>query len=107
VNIDPTHPRLGIPDDRMGAYSTPLKTEINGEVREAVVIILYPPTALRDAPLEVIEHFVSMHKKSMLSTIAQEIYKSYTSDPVDATGARNIAEALTKHAEAISKGARR
>ena len=104
--IQPGHPRMGIPDDKMGAYAVPLKQEINGEIREAVVVVIYPPTALRDAPLEVIESFVAMRKKNLLATIAEEIYRSYTSDPADATGTRNIAELLTKHADAVSRGDR-
>lgn len=96
---------MGIPDDKTGMFAVPLKQEIEGEIREAVVVIIYPPTALRDAPLPVIEEFVAARKKNFLTSIAQEIYRSYTSDPVDAASTRNIAEALTRHANAMSKPA--
>lgn len=75
-----------------------------GEIREAVVLILYPPTELRDAPREVVEHVVMRQKASLLASIVEEIYRSFTSDPVDGAAARNIADALNRHADTQRQG---
>jgi hypothetical protein len=102
---DPAHPRMGVPDDKMGMYAIPLQERApdTGEIRQAIVVIVYPPTALRDAPREVIEVFVAARKRGILASIVDEIYRSYTSDPVDAASTRNIAEALTRHADSMRR----
>lgn len=100
-DVNPTDPRLGVPPDKFGMHSTPLLT---ADRRQAVAIMLFPPEALRDQPLSVIEQVIAQQANGILKSIAMEIYRSYTSDPLDATAAANLATALQGHADAIAKG---
>jgi hypothetical protein len=64
--------------------------------RGGVMMLLFPPTGLRDASLETIRTFLGSQAHSLISGIANEIYKSYTSDPVDTTALRNLQTILNK-----------
>lgn len=100
IPITHGHPRLGVPDDRMGVTATPL-LQPNGRV--AVMLMIIPPVQLKDAPRDVVEAYVAAHKKSILASIVDEVFRSYTSDPLDGTAARNVAEALVRHAESLTE----
>ena len=50
--LDPKDPRGGVPAEKFGTVAMPLRTP---EKRQAVMLMLYPPEALRDQPLDVIE----------------------------------------------------
>lgn len=102
-DVNPTDPRLGVPPDKFGMHATPLLT---ADRRQAVAIMLFPPEELRDQPLAVIEQVIARQSQGILKSIALEIYKSFTSDPLDATGAANIAQALLGHVEGMAKGAK-
>lgn len=101
-----TAPRMGVPPDKMGMFTMPVQQpgEGPGEVRQAVVIIMYPPEGLRDAPRHVIEQVVAARKANILASIVDEIFKSYTSDPADPTTARVLGETLIRHADAQRRG---
>src|SRR4051812_7851168 len=103
-DTDPTDPRLGTPPDKFGMAARPLLT---ADRRQAVMLMLFPPEALRDAPLDVIELVIAQQGQGLLKSIALEIYKSYTSDPLDAAAARTVSEALQAHADALTTGGRR
>lgn len=97
--------RQGTPLDKLGMYSWPLRAPgDDGEVRHAVVTVFYPPVELRDAPREVIEMVVMGRKKQLLSAIVDEIFRGYVSEPATPAAARNIADALNRHADAAGKG---
>ncbi len=99
VPIDTSDPRGGAPADKMAMAALPLLTE---DKRQAVVLLFYPPEALRDASIDDIRTVVNGSGAGILETIAQEVYKAYTSDPLDGAGARNIADALAAHARAVN-----
>lgn len=88
--------RLGVPPDKFGAYSVPL----NEGKRVSVALFLFPPEALRDAPFQVVEEMVQQNAPGLLAVLAQEIYRSYTSDPVDPVVAQQLGETLQAHAKA-------
>lgn len=98
ADVQKDAPRLGVPPDKFGMLSLPLLTE---DRRQAVMLMIFPPEALRDQPLDVIELAIAAQARGLLKSIALEIYKSYTSDPLDPAGARNVSEALARHAEQL------
>jgi hypothetical protein len=71
--LDPKDPRMGTPPDKFGMHATPL---LGPDRRQAVMLMLFPPEALRDQPLEVIERVIAGQAQGLLKTIAFEIYKS-------------------------------
>lgn len=104
AKTDPKDPRLGTPPDKFGALAQPVLT---ADRRQSVMILLFPPEALRDQPLPVIEQVIAGQARGILKTIAQEIYRSYTSDPVAPDAARTAGEALLAHADAMKHGGAR
>lgn len=99
--IDPTAARLGVPPDKFGLYAQPLRT---ADRRQAVMLMVFPPEELRDQPLPVVEAVLMRQGDALLRTIALEIYKSYTSEPVDQVAARMLSEALAAHADSMRTG---
>jgi hypothetical protein len=92
---------MGVPPDKFGTYSVPV---MQPDRRQAVIMMLFPPEALRDQPLDVIREVVTRGSAGLLETIALEIYKAFTSDPVDGAAARTISEAFAAHADSLRKG---
>jgi hypothetical protein len=90
--------RMGAPPDKTAMQAMPALAL--DEQRHAVVIMLYPPEQLRDASREMIREVFLRQRNTLVEGLAEEVYKSYTSDPIDPAAARNVAEALTKHAAA-------
>lgn len=100
----PGAPRLGVPEDKMGtAAGIPFLTP---DKRQGVLLMLFPPEQLRDQPLDVIEQVIARQSQGLMKTIALEIYKSFTSDPVDVSAAQNVISAMQGHVEAMRQGGR-
>lgn len=101
AKVDRGDHRLGVPADKFGMTGMPV---LLPDRRQAVMLMIFPPEALRDAPLDVIEQVVANGAQGTLKAIAAEIHKSFTSDPVDAASARNLISALEGHIQAIAGG---
>lgn len=101
--IDPADPRLGVPPEKFGMKGTPFQTP---ERRQAVMLILFPPEALRDQPYEVVEAAVFATGAGLLRGVAREIYQAYTSDPISEAATRHLIEAFQGHLEAQQRGGR-
>jgi hypothetical protein len=99
--VEPNDPRLGTPPDKLGMHATPLQT---ADRRQAVMIMLFPPEQLRDAPYADVLGFVFGHGTSILHSIAQEIHQSYTSEPLDLAPTQNVIKALQEHVDAQQRG---
>lgn len=96
--IDPNDIRLGVPPEKFGALAQHFAQP--GAGRVAVMLMLFPPVALRDADRATVLAAVFGSGTAILYTIADEIYKSYTSDPLDNTATQNLITALQGHLKA-------
>lgn len=101
--LDPNDPsgRGGVPPDRLGIY---FLTIMDKHQRTNVVAIITPPEALRDAPRETVRAFFRERAMGIADQLAEEVYKGYTSDPLEAAPVQNIADALAEHARTLRKG---
>jgi hypothetical protein len=103
-DVDPAKPRYGVPADKFGMSATPPFLTPDG--RQGVMLLLFPPEELRDQSLETIELVVSANGKGLLKSVALEIYKSFTSDPIDASNAQNVITALQSHVNELKERGR-
>lgn len=94
--------RQGVPLNKFAWRSLPLQDD----KRVCVVIMLFPPEHLRDQPIHVVQEHVDQHSRALLTGMANEIYKGFTSEAISPTAAQNIATALTQHAVAPAKRAK-
>lgn len=62
--------------------------------RTSVILLITPPEALRDAPLDTIRAVITQQGPELLEMIAQEIRRWFTSAPLDPEQAARFAEAL-------------
>lgn len=96
---DPNDPRMGVPPDKMGAFFLPLKED----KRQGVMVVVFPPEELRDAPYEVVEAFVLSRGQNMLRSIAQEIHRGFTSEPPSLADLQTQVEHLQRYVDANRK----
>jgi hypothetical protein len=90
--------RAGVPDDKSAVLGVPILTP---EGSSAVLMLIIPPKALQDASRELIERYVDEQGRNLLRGIASEIYRSFTASHMSAVGARNIADQMNRHADAL------
>lgn len=92
--------RGGVLPDKFAFVSYPL----NSNKRVAVMMLMYPPEELRNQPLDIVRAVVERNATGMLTGIIHEIHRSYTTEPVSPTAARNIADELNRTADAQTQG---
>jgi hypothetical protein len=93
--------RAGAPPEKWGSFVVNYQQD---QRRHGVLLNLFPPVRLRDATRDQIRQAVRRNGDALLREIEDTIWRSYTSDTIDASAARMAGEELIKHADSMREG---
>lgn len=93
--------RMGAPPEKFAMWPVMFRED---DTRHAVATMLFfPPTALRDGNRVAIEAAVFGSANNIIRGIVDEIWRAYTSEPIDPVAAQSIGEEALRVADASRK----